>query len=43
MKKLLAILALAALMIGSLGNGGFSAKANAYTDFQGALPALPPE
>ena len=43
MKKVLAILVLAALMVASLGKGGVSSMANAYTDFEGALPALPAE
>ncbi len=43
MKKILAILALAALMISSLGQGGFASMANIYTDVESALPALPAE
>ena len=43
MKKALAILALVALMVASLGKGGYASMANAFTDFDGALPALPAE
>ncbi len=41
MKKAIIIFVLAVLMVASLGKGGFSTMANAYTDFEGALPALP--
>lgn len=41
MKKILAILVLMALMLASLGSGGTSSMANAYTEIDGALPALP--
>ena len=41
MKKVLAVLILVAIMIGSLGNGMQHSNANGYTDFQGALPAEP--
>ena len=43
MKKVLAILALAALMMAGLGKGGISSMANAYTEVDSALPALPAE
>ncbi len=43
MKKILVLIALAALMIASMGNGGVSSMANGYTDIPGALPALPPQ
>lgn len=43
MKKVLVVLALAVLMIASIGKGGFSSMANGYTDIPGALPALPPQ
>lgn len=41
MKKILVLLALVALMIGSLGRIGFASDANAFEDVHGALPAIP--
>jgi len=41
MKKVLVILALAALMIVSMGKGGFSSMANYYEDIPDALPTMP--
>ena len=43
MKKVLAIFALAALMLASLGNGGFSTMASYYGDIEEAMPAQPVE
>ena len=41
MKKIMAILALAAVMIGSLGHGGLAISASYYEDIESALPAQP--
>jgi len=43
MKKILAVLVLVAIMIASMGKGGFASMANYYTDVEGALPAQPAE
>ena len=43
MKKILALVALAALMIASLGTSGFASMANAYADVPEAMPAQPVE
>ena len=43
MKKALAVLALVALMIGSMGKGGLVAFASYYGDIEEAIPAQPEE
>jgi hypothetical protein len=41
MKKVIAILAVLTIMIGSLGMGAYSVSANYYEDIPDALPAEP--
>lgn len=43
MKKLLAILAIAVLMVASLSGSGYASMANAYADVPEAMPAQPAE